>query len=655
MNSQLLNQLMVVRENNEGSPMRRPPQAVLEQIRLLAMELHLSHRLCKSREPDFLLDIIKQQGTSQSMSWLSELVKSSENSFELLPAPCLCEFLLQDIQNTKRPVLLKRLQSIILGSSDPAQTLEIVSYFTSKLSASYTVRYRAIKGLKTIFNRRLDDSNEGWLLGDLVNIPQHNHVKDTVCEELVKALSVEHDGALLESYLVYICKHSPKGARRAAALSIAGVFAARSHVMYGVVGKTVLPCLSDLFLEYINGSSGKKRGGGGGEMIPLKNGEHCVETVIVQAVLVLMTCQGKGNFDRSPFKSILLPKPDFLAPHAGNICTPFLIPRLLDSNIPSLQSLAITTLTDNDMVELLQSFSITETAATYLLKQLNKDSKFWSRVEGDEELLVHIQAWNISGIPGLENLRKVKCEPIEDNFAKEEMMEVTPVDNRDWTDYVREIFEEDSVSSQNYLMMCCLQNRNVEEICLTLFVWAQDREIPRKHHPFLEIALPILSEKCRNKDILVKLQTALKEKCRGLLKPKKSAGGSGLLDLWCSDPSSEDFNSVLSALELLDLSRDAVKAGGTWRRAIKTAIRNNGQHGIELEKLINLIVKQMMGSPNSAGLFMDWLHVLSPDLKCVKLFLEAGDAVPVSLQRGAATMRGFGRVPTVRGAPTRAS
>eukprot|EP00116_Pleurobrachia_bachei_P007085 sb/3467347/ len=160
MNSQLLNQLMVVRENNEGSPMRRPPQAVLEQIRLLAMELHLSHRLCKSREPDFLLDIIKQQGTSQSMSWLSELVKSSENSFELLPAPCLCEFLLQDIQNTKRPVLLKRLQSIILGSSDPAQTLEIVSYFTSKLSASYTVRYRAIKGLKTIFNRRLDDSTK---------------------------------------------------------------------------------------------------------------------------------------------------------------------------------------------------------------------------------------------------------------------------------------------------------------------------------------------------------------------------------------------------------------------------------------------------------------------------------------------------------------
>ena len=210
-NSQLLNQLLVVKE---GGPMRKPPSSVLDHTRLLAMELHLGHRLCKIREPDFLLDIIKQQGTSKSMSWLSELVKSSENSFELLPVPCLCEFLLQDIQNTKRHVLLKRLQAILLGTSDSIQALEIVSYFISKTSSSYIIRYKALKGLKTIFNRPLEDqTNEDWLLVDLVNIPLHTTVCSTVSIELRKALFIEQSISLLSAYLIYLCQYSPNNSR----------------------------------------------------------------------------------------------------------------------------------------------------------------------------------------------------------------------------------------------------------------------------------------------------------------------------------------------------------------------------------------------------------------------------------------------------------
>ena len=34
------------------------------------------------------------QGTSQSMPWLAELVESSEGSLDVLPVQCLCEFLL---------------------------------------------------------------------------------------------------------------------------------------------------------------------------------------------------------------------------------------------------------------------------------------------------------------------------------------------------------------------------------------------------------------------------------------------------------------------------------------------------------------------------------------------------------------------------------
>lgn len=34
------------------------------------------------------------QGTAESMKWLTELMESSHSSLEVLPVPCLCEFLM---------------------------------------------------------------------------------------------------------------------------------------------------------------------------------------------------------------------------------------------------------------------------------------------------------------------------------------------------------------------------------------------------------------------------------------------------------------------------------------------------------------------------------------------------------------------------------
>ncbi len=64
----------------------------------------VGHLLCRSRSPDFLLDILNRQGGTgggggsgsghQSMPWLAELVEASEGSLGSLPVQCLCEFLL---------------------------------------------------------------------------------------------------------------------------------------------------------------------------------------------------------------------------------------------------------------------------------------------------------------------------------------------------------------------------------------------------------------------------------------------------------------------------------------------------------------------------------------------------------------------------------
>ena len=44
-----------------SGPARKPPQSVLDQLRSLNDSLKIGQMLCRSRNPDFLLDIIQRQ------------------------------------------------------------------------------------------------------------------------------------------------------------------------------------------------------------------------------------------------------------------------------------------------------------------------------------------------------------------------------------------------------------------------------------------------------------------------------------------------------------------------------------------------------------------------------------------------------------------
>ncbi|CAH1273049.1 INTS1 [Branchiostoma lanceolatum] len=163
---------------------RRPPPSILQQLRSLNKSLKLGHLLCRCRAPDFLLDIIQRQGTSQSMPWLAELVESSEGSMEVLPVQCLCEFLLHDIgeeaaqqedeellemekskmemerlkqKSRKQDQLRRRLQTLLYGpDSQPNQTHEVLQYFLRRLGAQQRAgRNLAAKGAQQRAGRNL--------------------------------------------------------------------------------------------------------------------------------------------------------------------------------------------------------------------------------------------------------------------------------------------------------------------------------------------------------------------------------------------------------------------------------------------------------------------------------------------------------------------
>lgn len=78
---------------------RKLPPSVIDLVKTVNRTLKLGQLLCQCRSPDFLLSIIKRQGTLESMKWLTDLVESSHSSMEVLPVPCLCEFLLASYQD----------------------------------------------------------------------------------------------------------------------------------------------------------------------------------------------------------------------------------------------------------------------------------------------------------------------------------------------------------------------------------------------------------------------------------------------------------------------------------------------------------------------------------------------------------------------------
>ncbi|PSN34190.1 hypothetical protein C0J52_18275 [Blattella germanica] len=157
--SLLLSQLITM--DPSGHP-RKPPPTVLEQLQALNSSHKLGHLLCRSRHPDFLLDIIQRQGASQSMPWLADLVESSEGALSHLPVQCLCEFLLssgtlvQPEKQHKHQQLLQHLQMVLTDvNQDPQAPCEVLEYFLRRLSSPQaTSRAQAIKDMAQLIVER---------------------------------------------------------------------------------------------------------------------------------------------------------------------------------------------------------------------------------------------------------------------------------------------------------------------------------------------------------------------------------------------------------------------------------------------------------------------------------------------------------------------
>ncbi|CAG12235.1 unnamed protein product, partial [Tetraodon nigroviridis] len=312
-NSLLLSQLTSL--DPQGPP-RRPPPQVQEQVKTLNQSLRLGHLLCRSRNPDFLLNIIQRQASSQSMPWLADLVQSSEGSLDVLPVQCLCEFLLHDAADDSLPIddddeggskeqkakrrqrqqkqrqLLGRLQDLLLGpKADEQTTCEVLDYFLRRLSSSQVAsRVLAVKGLSLVLgegalkdgeeqDQRMEEdsvdaellSGYQWLLQDLPKLPLFESVRGMTSTALQQAIHMETDPQMISAYLIYLSQHAPveeQASHNDLALDVARLIVERSTIMNSLFSKhlcrpesdAVLCALLNIFSSYIKRMRKTKEG-----------------------------------------------------------------------------------------------------------------------------------------------------------------------------------------------------------------------------------------------------------------------------------------------------------------------------------------------------------------------------------------------------------
>ncbi|KAK6637842.1 hypothetical protein RUM44_008264 [Polyplax serrata] len=204
-------------------PSRKPPVAILEQLAALNATHRMGHLLCRSRHPDFLLDLIQRQGTSQSMPWLGDLVESSEGSLSHLPVQCLCEFLLSSSppeKQGKSQQLIGHLQRVLTDpNQEPTAPSEVLEYLLRRLSSPHmNSRAQAIKGLKLVLSSigfedepmELDGQpqDNSWLLRQLPLLPHFASVRPQVVLALRQACQVENDPVCISSYITFLALHT---------------------------------------------------------------------------------------------------------------------------------------------------------------------------------------------------------------------------------------------------------------------------------------------------------------------------------------------------------------------------------------------------------------------------------------------------------------
>ncbi|KRX71038.1 Integrator complex subunit 1 [Trichinella sp. T6] len=250
-----------------SGPVRSPPQSTVELLQRITMTYCLKNRMCLSRSPDFLMDIMNRQGDICS-AWLVDLVRRNDDPFKYLPVACSCEFFLNDCEDADKLDLTSDAIQLLDTSNNNTSTSSVSSTGSASDPSCQSLRselkrkriclanelkrtihddkgdrHMAVQALSYLIGRLKDESSrtrcftvqafqellkeegEGrdlpktedrdvscepeyfWLFSALPSLPYYRDVIENVTDALLSACLVETDLLRLHAYIAYLHQH----------------------------------------------------------------------------------------------------------------------------------------------------------------------------------------------------------------------------------------------------------------------------------------------------------------------------------------------------------------------------------------------------------------------------------------------------------------
>ncbi|XP_022317209.2 integrator complex subunit 1-like [Crassostrea virginica] len=483
-NSLLISQLTTMDPNGIA---RNPPPAITEQLKLLNDNLRIGQMLCRSRQPDFLLDIIQRQGSSQSMSWLAELVESSEGSLEVLPVQCLCEFLLHDEDTPaleedpklgkhkqkqklrKREQLLHRLQGLVWGESD--MTPQVLDYFLKRLSSNQASnRALAIRGLSMVIAKEESMETDSsiphkWLCKDLPLIPMFPKIYPQITESLRQACQIETDPDLVSAYIMFLSQQTEDKNLHDLddiALDIANLIVDRTTVVNHILPQEegrenelahlTLTALYSLYFNYLTKAKKPNKEAYSWSntqdqiLLQWEGGDSATMHVLVVHAMIILLTYGPPNGE-SDYQELL----DTWFPESGQPPSAFLLDtseealllpdwlklRMIRSRVHQLVDVALQDIEPAQLLLFVQSFGIPVASMSRLFRCLDnavtEDSNMIEEAVEDKAYMAQlIEIQHMRGVLGGDIFYKLltKALPPKPEAPDEEMKETESVDQK---------------------------------------------------------------------------------------------------------------------------------------------------------------------------------------------------------------------------------
>ena len=394
-------------------PARKPPHYIIEQIKALNVTIGIGKRFCCCRSPDFLLEVIQRQSAAQSRPWLADLVLSSQESLDVLPVQCLCEFLLQSPEENdteernerhKETIqqVLSRLHVLLFGDeATSATTSETLESFMYRLhSRPSKERNAAVKALSLIFtfgNGNASDDPYAWLLDAMPTLPYFSAVLGSLTFALRKACSEELDFERLQTYIVFLSKYSTADYAMDVSVDLAQLVLERTTVLKNLLqndtakGRQTHQALYNVFTSVVaralETNSSELTWDDVQESLYVrwsKNTIHAGKATtmgvyIIHATMVLMTF-GPPHENSEGFDQLL----DTWCPAEGNVKAflpntgeeVVLIPewlrlKMICSNVQRLEDIAFCNIEPAELIVFAQSFGIPVRSTSKILERLD--------------------------------------------------------------------------------------------------------------------------------------------------------------------------------------------------------------------------------------------------------------------------------------------